>query len=66
MRILDGNIEEKVREELERLIASGVTPYRIWQGSGVNTVTIDRFRKGKTMTYRQGDKLLEWMKTIKK
>jgi len=64
-KVLDGNITKDARVQIEALIKKGITPYRICKGSGVNQLTLDRFRKGKRITSEQLDKIGTWIKDEK-
>ena len=64
-KVLDGFIAEDARKQLQEIVDSGITPYRIRKETGVATVTIERILNGENPTAAQLDKLGVWVKKIK-
>jgi hypothetical protein len=64
-KVLNGNITEDARKQLQEIIDKGVTPYRISKDSGVAIMTITRILDSKNATTDQLDKLGKWIKEKK-
>lgn len=59
---------EQIEKEIQELLESDVTSYRLYKETGVAWQVIDRYRKGENnlenMTLKVAKKLLEYKKRI--
>lgn len=63
-KVLDGNIEEDARAQLEALLSRGdITAYKVCKETGINNNTLRRFRNGEKITVQQLDILGSWIRT---
>lgn len=59
---------EQIEKEIQKLLDSDITSYRIRQETGIAQQVIDRYRKGESklenMTLRNAKKLLKFKKSL--